>query len=85
METQTKFKLTHEQRETIVRMRVNGTPILRLAEQFKVSRPLFIASSQKAVYIIKKMNFISKKTKKIKKPWTLFQLSVLQHHNKLTF
>ena len=34
-----KTRLTHEQKDTIIRMYVNGTPISHLAQQFKVSRP----------------------------------------------
>ena len=38
-EKNVKQRLTQSQKESIIRMYVNGTPIAHLAQQFKVSRP----------------------------------------------
>ena len=48
METKiVKHRLTLDEKETIIRMYVNGTPISHLAQKFKVSRPTIYSVVQK--------------------------------------
>jgi hypothetical protein len=62
MDSSPKIKLTVEQRQNIVQMYDNCTPIVQLARQFKVSRPTIYSIIDKVKHPQKKIDFYIEKS-----------------------